>query len=229
MAGDMSDFNATLVGGGPCRLEDIHLSLTLAPYLVGVDGGADRILAADLVPQRVYGDLDSLSEEGRQKLRDRLIHVDEQVTTDFDKALRHVGADIAIAVGFSCGRLDHALAVLNALVLRANHACIVLGEEDVTFLCPPELTLDLPPDSIVSLFPMRQLELASEGLKWPTDGLLFRPDGRVGTSNTAVGQVRLVASDAGMLVILPRVHLQLAMGALQQAPRWPDPQIDIGL
>lgn len=226
----MSGIMATLVGGAPCPVEDIHLSLSIAPHLVGVDGGADRILAAGLIPQRVYGDLDSLSKEGRQTLHDRLIHVDEQVTTDFDKALRHVGADLAIATGFTGGRLDHELAVLNALILRANHPCLLLGEEDVTFLCPPRLALDLPIGTRLSLFPMRGVEMVSQGLLWPTDGLYFRPDRRVGTSNSvSAPAVRLEPSDAAMLVILPRVHLREAVAAVHLAPRWPDPEIDIGL
>lgn len=225
----MAHILATLVGGGPCDPADINLSLSFAPYLYGADSGADRILAAGLVPDRVFGDLDSISEQGRIRLHDRLVLTDEQVTTDFDKALRSAGADLSIAVGFTGGRLDHALAVLNALVLRANHPCLVLGEEDVTFLCPPQLALDLPAGTLVSLFPMRALRLRSTGLQWPTNDLIFRPDGRVGTSNAVVGKVELTPSSAGMLVILPRAYLAQAVAAVLSAPRWPDQGIDIGL
>lgn len=225
----MAHILATLVGGGPCDPADINLSLSFAPYLVGADSGADMMLAAGLVPDRVFGDLDSISQEGRVRLHDRLVLTDEQVTTDFDKALRGAGADLSIAVGFTGGRLDHALAVINALVLRANHPCLVLGAEDVTFLCPPELRLDLPVGTLLSLFPMRALTVSSTGLRWPTDGLDFRPDGRVGTSNAVSGQVHLAPSSAGMLVILPRAHLAQAVAAVMSAPRWPDQKIDIGL
>lgn len=218
---DLIDLPATLVGGGPCTGDDINLALTFAPYLVGVDSGADRVLAAGLVPQRVYGDLDSLSEEGRNVLHDRLIAVTEQVTTDFDKALRSLAAPVAIAVGFSGGRLDHELAVLNALVRLAQHICLVLGPESVTFLCPPVIHLDLPVGTVLSLFPFAPVGLTNQGLLWPTEGLDFRPDGRVGTSNAVEGPVTLRPTEPAMLVILPRECLPQAFAAVSNASRWP--------
>jgi thiamine pyrophosphokinase len=67
---------------------------------------------------------------------------------------------------------------------------------------------------------MRPVALASEGLRWPTGGLDLRPDGMIGTSNMVTGPVRLDPEGPGMLVILPRGVLPLAVGALLAAPRW---------
>lgn len=213
----------TLVGGAPAGPIDLAAAVVLAPDLVAVDGGADLCRAAGMRPRAVIGDLDSISEAARQEFADRLIHIQEQETTDFDKALRHVAARLIIAVGFSGGRLDHELAVLNALVRHAGQSCIVLGRDSICFLCPPRIALDLPAGLPVSLFPMSAVRSGSQGLAWPTDGLLFRPDGRIGTSNAAAGgtPVILFPDRPALLAILPRSVLTEAATALQAAPPWP--------
>ena len=64
--------------------------------------------------------MDSISDGRRAGLQGVLHRIAEQETTDFDKVLRSVAAPLAIAVGFSGGRLDHELAVLNCLLTRPD-------------------------------------------------------------------------------------------------------------
>jgi thiamine pyrophosphokinase len=211
----------TLVGGGRLGPGDIPLARLHAPDIVAVDGGADAVLQAGLRPRAVIGDMDSLTAATRTSLADILHQIDEQETTDFDKALRSTSAPLCLAVGFSGGRLDHELAVLNALLRHAQRPVIVLGPDSLTFLCPPTLSLAPDPGSIFSLFPLAPVAVASQGLRWPTQGLDFRPDGMIGTSNAVTGPVRLTADRPGMLVILPRATLAQTVPALLSAPRWP--------
>lgn len=211
----------TLVGGAPGGGRDLSAALAIAPVLVAADGGADHCHAAGLTPVAVIGDMDSLSAGAAAAFAGRLHPVTEQETTDFDKALRHVRAPVVIAAGFSGGRFDHELAVLNTLLRRPSLPCIVLGRDSLTFLCPPEVALDLPGGMALSLFPMAPVGMRSTGLVWPTDGLDFRPDGRIGTSNTVgAGPVILAAERPAMLVILPRAALAAAAAAVTRAARW---------
>ena len=216
----------TLVGGGPVPRGDLALALALAPILVAADGGADAVLAASAVPIAVVGDMDSLSEDAARAFADRLHPISEQETTDFDKALTRIDAPVVIALGFTGGRLDHELAALHSLVLRADRACILLGPATLAFHAPPDVTLALDPGTLVSLFPFAPVRIASQGLLWPTDHLAFEPATRIGTSNEARGEVRLRPSGTGMLVILPREALALAAQALSAAPRWPSTSRD---
>lgn len=213
----------TLIGGAGLPPGDLVLALGLAPILVAADGGADAALALGADPVAVIGDMDSLSPEAAEAYADRLHPVPEQVTTDFDKALTRIDAPLVLALGFAGGRLDHELAALHSLVLRADRPCILLGPATLAFHAPPDLTLPLDPGTLVSLFPFAPVEVESEGLLWPTSGLAFAPATRIGTSNEATGPVRLRPSGPGMLVILPRAALPLAMDALKAAPRWPTP------
>lgn len=212
----VSHEGVTLIGGGPVLRPVAGEALALAPRLVAADGGADRALKLGLMPEAVIGDLDSLSRAARVKFTDRLHRISEQETTDFDKALRHISAPFCLGIGFSGGRLDHELAVLNALVRNSERACLILSASDVIFAAPPGqwLTLTVPTRSRVSLFPLAPLRVESRGLRWPTDEVAFAPGGAIGTSNQAAGGAVTLRSDAaGLLVILPRAQLAAALAA----------------
>lgn len=212
----------TLIGGGSVSPFVLNRALALAPQVVAADGGAGVAIEHGLEPLAVIGDLDSLDPETRARLQpDRVYQISEQDSTDFDKALGRIHAPMVLGVGFTGKRMDHYLAVLNSLVRHPAQRCLILGDEDFVFLAPPRLRLDLPQGSVVSLFPMAEVTGRSEGLEWPIDDIAFAPDGRVGTSNRAVGPVRLEFDAPGMLVILPLSALEGTVTALMSAPVWP--------
>ncbi|RVV98696.1 thiamine diphosphokinase [Mesobaculum littorinae] len=198
----------TLLGGGAVTATDLALALRIAPQLVAADGGAQAALDCGVCPDAVVGDFDSLGEAARAALpADRLHHVAEQESTDFDKCLHAVEAPLLLALGFTGLRLDHTLAALNALVRHGARRVVMLGSDDICFHARGDERLDLPPGLRLSLFPMAAVTGRSEGLEWPIDGLKLAPDGRVGTSNRVTGRVRLRLSGPGMLVLLPRAAL----------------------
>ena len=133
----------------------------------------------------------------------------EQDSTDLEKCLYSVEAPLFLGLGFLGGRLDHQLAAMSALARHPAQQVVLLGGEDICFLCPPALELDLAAGTRVSLFPMGPVAgLRSEGLRWSVAGLDFEPCGRIGTSNEALGGPMRIAFDApGMLVILPSSSL----------------------
>lgn len=217
-----SDRPVTLLGGGVLGAEDLALALPRAPLLVAADGGAGHALAEGMVPAAVIGDMDSLSVMDRSQIpKDRLFRVDEQETTDFDKALRNIEAPLVLAVGFLGGRMDHQLSALNVLVRHPQRPCILIGPQEIIFHAPPSLDLTLSHGDTVSLFPMRTVTGRSDGLAWPIDGLILAPDGRIGTSNRVDGDVRLQLDGPGMMAILPRRALDEVMRAFEASPIGP--------
>jgi thiamine pyrophosphokinase len=208
--------SVTLLGGGEASAADLEEALSRAPVLVAADSGAATALAAGHLPEAVVGDLDSLSDAARAALPAERVHrVAEQDTTDFDKALRSVRAPLVLGLGFLGARLDHQLANFSVLARRAERRCILLGARDLVFAAPPSVTLDLPAETRLSLFPMAPVAGTSQGLVWPIAGIDFAPAGAIGTSNrVAAGPVQLSFARPGMLVILPRRHLDAAIAAL---------------
>lgn len=210
-----SQTGVTLVAGGPVLARDLRQALALAPVLVAVDSGADRALALRVEPVAVIGDLDSISVAAQARLGGVLHKVAEQESTDFDKALRHIDAPFVLVLGCLGGRVDHEMAALSVLVQRPEMPCLLIGRGDVIFAAPPVMEIAMRPGDRFSLFPMARITGRSEGLKWPIAGLHFAPDGRVGTSNEAIGPVRLEMDGPGMLVMVPRTRLGVALAALR--------------
>ena len=204
----------TLAGGGRFSARLLAEARALAPVLVAADGGADRLLGLGAEPSAVIGDFDSISKAAKLRLAGRLHPIREQITTDFDKALRSIVAPFVLGLGFAGQRLDHGLAVLNGLVSHPDKRCLILSATDVTFLAPRDLTLRLPVGSRLSLFPMGPVEGESQGLRWPLQGLKFTPAGMIGTSNEVSGPVHLRFDADLMLVILPRSAVAAALDGL---------------
>jgi thiamine pyrophosphokinase len=219
-----TDRPLALVGGGACDAADLALAKRRSSCFVAADGGADTLLAHDITAEAVIGDLDSITVQARSQMPpDRLHLVAEQNSTDFEKCLRHISAPLILGLGFTGGRIDHQMAVFHGLLRYCHQRCMLLGSEDVVFLAPPEMSLELPQQTRISLFPMGAVQGTSEGLFWPIDGLAFAPGQTIGTSNLTEGPVRLRLSAAQMLVILPRNCFEFAFEALLTTTSlWPE-------
>lgn len=213
-----------LFGGGEATLADVAEVQALCGPCVAADGGAQIAIEAGLELDAVIGDFDSVSPDVLRKMPvDRQYHIAEQNSTDFDKALRHIAAPVVLAAGFLGGRVDHQLACLTVLARHADRPCILIGREEIVFLCPPHLALETRPEDVVSLYPLGAIEGTSTGLRWPIDGLAFHPMSTVGTSNAAEGPVTLTMAGPSMIVIAPRRCLSTLTRALVEAPdaaRW---------
>lgn len=212
-----SNLGITLLGAGLTDHAAVSYAMTIAPCLVAADGGATSALAMGLMPEAVIGDFDSVDAATLAQIPPERQHrIAEQDSTDFDKCLRSLSAPFILAVGFTAPRLDHTLAVFTGLARHPGQCCIVLGETDLCFLCPPRLDLDLPVDSRLSLFPLSECTGRSTGLRWAIDGLAFSPAGIIGTSNQTISPSQSIRIDRGaMLVILPRETLPLALAGLR--------------
>ncbi len=213
-----------LIGGASLPEGQVNHALRLARIVVAADGGADAALAHGITPQAVIGDFDSISQSARAAIPETAQFPDpDQDTTDFEKCLGAIAAPLILGLGFCGDRMDHQLAACTALARHPWQRCILLGARDLMFLCPPSLNLPLPEGCRVSLFPMGAVEGVSQGLKWPIGGLNLAPDGRIATSNAALGPVHLAVTAPKMLVILPLEMLDITMAALRATiAHWPD-------
>ena len=205
----------TLLGGGPTHFGHLEQALSLAPILVAADGGADTALEAGYTPDAVIGDFDSLSTDTRQRIPDdRLHHVAEQDSTDFEKCLQRVDARAVLALGFTGARLDHTLAACSVLTRFPDLPVILFGEEDLCILAPSSLRLDLGSGTTFSIFPFGPVTGRSTGLRYPIDGLELAPLGQIGTSNEATGPVELHLHPRTALITVPHTALEQVLSAL---------------
>lgn len=200
-----------IVGGGSV---DPALLLELAHRgvaLVGADGGGDAIGEAGLLPAAIIGDLDSLEDRAGWESRTRVLHIPEQETTDFQKALYSTSAPLTLALGMTGKRLDHTLSALNAMLKFAPERHLLLVDEvDVALAVVGPFSFNAGKGERVSIYPLAEVSFAhSEQLLYPLDGLTLAPGGRLGTSNEGLGGwVKIVPNDnAPWLLILGKERL----------------------
>lgn len=175
-------------------------------------------MAAGLTPAAIIGDLDSLSRHSRATFARLLHHIPEQETTDFEKALTRVAAPTIVALGFTGGRLDHVLAVLNVLARHADRAVVLADDQDASFLARTgDTQISVPAGTRLALMPLARVRVTATGLRWPLQEMVLHPAGRISSSNEAAGDAVLVQTDGPLLVTLPRAHLRSALQAAARA------------
>ena len=73
----------------------------------------------------------------------------------------------------------------------------------------------------ISLYPLDEVKVQSNGLQWATDGLTMKPTGQIGTSNKAIGKsIHLAPDKPKLLLILPKTLLKEAIWQLEIAQSW---------
>ncbi|WP_323014902.1 thiamine diphosphokinase [Devosia sp.] len=178
-----------IVGGGDVDPALLRALSGRGVALVGADGGGDSIGAAGLLPAAIIGDLDSLSDRAGWERRTKVLHIPEQITTDFQKALYSTRAPVTLALGMTGRRLDHTLAALSAVLQFApSRKLLLVDAVDVALAATGALRFEAAPGERVSIHPLLPIAFTrSRGLYYPMDGLTLAPGALIGTSNQALG------------------------------------------
>lgn len=177
-----------IVGGGIvdiALLQELHLS---GAAVVAADGGAHACAAADILPEAIIGDMDSVGDVGAWQGKSAVFKLEDQNTTDFEKCIYATRSPVIVALGMTGKRFDHTLAALHVVTkYAAERAIILVDEEDIALGLAGDFSFAVEPDDRVSVHPLGIVKFAgSQGLKYPLDGLILAPGIRTGTSNAAV-------------------------------------------
>ncbi|MCY4185630.1 MAG: thiamine diphosphokinase [Rhodobacteraceae bacterium] len=210
-----------LVGGGTCHPTEFHSVIKHTSNLVGIDCGAQTIIDYGFEPDMIVGDLDSLSGEYAKKYRHKTIQILDQDRTDLDKAIDYVNAPFLLTVGVLGDRVDHGLGACNILLKYPRKNLLILNNSDLCFLAPPKLSLTLPLNERISLFPFKKMRGKSVGLNWEIDEIDFDPAGMTGISNYCIDtNIHMEFSTPDMIVIIPNSNLPTVIGELQETAFW---------
>lgn len=160
--------------------------LDSADVIVCCDGAYEKLRAhTDRKPDVVIGDLDSLPEELRREISDRLVLVAEQDDNDQTKAVRYTlehypDAGTIHILGATGLREDHTVGNMSLLMeytrmfdLRDVRMDMV-SDYSTILSVTDTVELHLGEGRRVSIFsPDNSLKIKSEGLVWPTDDVVF--------------------------------------------------------
>ena len=118
----------------------------------------------------------------------------------------------------SDGRLDHSLAVLDAMArLEHDRPILLAGSNDVVLRLRVTSSYHSIGGCRVSIWPLgHQHFIRSEGLDWPLDNLTMQMGHRTGTSNrTNAGKIAITAGRGdGYVVIVPLAAFDKVLDAV---------------
>ena len=169
-----------LAAGDFPRAEAPLRALRHADVRICCDSAAEALVDFGLEPDRIVGDLDSLSPALLERYADRILRISEQDDNDLTKAF-HLALTLAPAnitiLGATGKREDHTLGNVSLLLDYAREAsCPVTMLTDFGRFEAIFDTTALPsvPGQQISIFAFdNTLKITSAGLKYPTDAVCF--------------------------------------------------------
>jgi thiamine pyrophosphokinase len=179
-----------ILANGTFPVHPIPLArLREADMVVCCDGAAEKLVAHNLEPGIIIGDLDSVSPELRKRYRNILVQDSDQETNDLTKAVNWciaAGIGEVTIVGATGIREDHTLGNISLLADYTNEIDAVMLTDTGSFrVYDRSVTIDSRPGQQVSLFSIDPLlKVTSTGLKYPLHSLILHSWWR-GTLNEA--------------------------------------------
>jgi thiamine pyrophosphokinase len=179
--------------------------LRKAEHIVCCDGSANNLVLADLEPEAIVGDLDSLDEILAERFADRLYRNSDQDTNDLTKAVqwcRQKGYNDVVILGATGKREDHTLGNISLLAEYSKDIKVIMVTDTGTIT-------PLRESSIISCFPGQQVsifsinpetEINSTGLKYQLNNLKSHNWWRA-TLNEATGNSFELRFSGGPLLV----------------------------
>ena len=200
-------------------LETVRQLTRPGDTILAANGGTRHVLALELTPSIVIGDLDSLTGDDVRKLEiagtEIRRHSRDKNETDFELALNYsieAGYREILVVAALGYRLDQTLGNLSLLTdLRLSTVDVRLddGVEEVFFMRSRCQVRGAAGDT-VSLIPWggEVTGVSTDGLRWPLGGETLYPDKTRGISNEFLGETASVTIESGLLLIVHSRHRQ---------------------
>lgn len=171
--------SAVIIANGRYPSHDIPLSvINNASYIVCCDGAANNFIAAGNIPNAIVGDLDSISDENREKFTDILHHVSEQENNDLTKAVNFCierGINDITIVGGTGFREDHAIGNISLLaeyILKVNVRMITNWGVFSPINC--STTFNSFNGEKISIFAIDQVPMTTTGLQYTIENRILK-------------------------------------------------------
>jgi thiamine pyrophosphokinase len=165
--------NAVIVADGSFPVHPIPLGiLDKAEVIICCDGSAENLVRYGLVPDAIVGDMDSLSNDLKERFADRIFVDNDQETNDLTKTVlwcHESGYDDLVIIGAGGKREDHMIGNISLLVEYAKIIKVKMVTDSGIFLpfvtsCSIE-SLKSQQVSVFSICP--GTEITSTGLLYP--------------------------------------------------------------
>ena len=205
---DNLNLNTVIVADGTFPCNHIPLGyLNNAGRIICCDGSAENLVLAGYIPDAIVGDMDSLTEDLKNRFADRLFPDESQSTNDLTKAIgwcREMNYTDIVIVGATGKREDHTIGNISLLADYAEKMNVKMVTDTGIFIpflksCKV-LSFQSQQVSLFSIDP--ETEITSTGLKYPLTHLKIN-NWWVATLNESLGDsFKLEFSNGRVIVYL---------------------------
>jgi thiamine pyrophosphokinase len=205
---------AIIVGGGPVSLSQLNSELQNRPdLLIAADRGAEYLLDLEIFPDIVIGDLDSLSPQGVERIRQQgiipKVFPAQKDQTDLELALDQAmdsGMNRIKILGGLGNRLDHTFGNTGLLIkaLRQGVEAHLLDLTHDLTVINHKIVLQKRKGWAVSLIPLTETVkgVTTSGLAYPLNHEDLQIDATRGLHNEFIASQATVKIDAGFLLVI---------------------------
>lgn len=207
-----------IIGGGPLDPHAVaEAAVSDGDTVIAADSGLDAAVAAGLAPDKLVGDLDSISAAGLAWAAASGIATEtfpaDKDATDTELALlaaARTAADDLVVLGGAGDRLDHLLGTLGVLGGQPTAGCTTvsawLGPTNVRVARPDRtVTLEVPPGTTFSVVALHGpcTGVTISGARWPLDDAALEAGSTQGISNQSTGIVSISVGSGVLTVVIP--------------------------
>ena len=177
--------------------------------IIAADGGANSARKLNIIPDKIIGDLDSITKENIKFFRKRteIIQYKRQNDTDVEKSLKYLidkNYKEVILLGSTGNRLDHTICNLGIVLKYFNKIKIsILHGNSFLKAFGKDIILKTIPGETVSLYGFdNKTKIKSYGLKYPLNNISLPFGKRESTSNVAIGKEVKLKIKGGVIFVI---------------------------
>lgn len=203
------------LNGNKTDMKIINKFLSKKSLIVSADGASNYLKHMKVTPNIIIGDLDSITKQNLKyysKKNVKIVKIDEQETTDFEKALNYI-INLKIkkisVFGAMSDRYDHTLNNLSILKRYYKKSEIILYDNKFeSFFCSKSISFKYKKNKIVSFFGMPYATgIVSKGLQYPLNNETLYFGIREGSLNRSVADEIKIKFKKGDLLLFKKHFL----------------------
>ncbi len=194
-----------IICGGPETFESVRIDKD--SYIICADSGYDKAISADVRPDLVIGDFDSIRSVPKDvKVIKAPVHKDDTDTMLAIKTAISDGyEDITLVSGFS-GRMDHSIANLSALCFMSEQGIKgrVLGDNcNAYYLNKESIILTPEKNRYLSVFSSSEMAVVTiKGAEYEVENFEMKKSFPIGVSNEFTNENCVVTVHSGSVYVL---------------------------
>lgn len=215
--------SAVIIGNGlfPKKEYPLYL-LGQADHIICCDGAFSNYLrhsrsaGVTRLPDAIIGDMDSLSPAAQKEYGSLIVRVDDQDTNDQTKAFRHVIGNFRdvtdiFFLAATGKREDHTIGNMSLLMEYAGYPEVtdrgirlqMISDFSTILPVTDSISMECGQGRAISIFsPDSSLRICSEGLRWPTDNVVFDNWWKASLNRASEDTVKLTFSHPSIALIV---------------------------